>query len=270
MNTNDAVFAGAIPDLYDRFLVPLIFQTYADDLAERIAAARPKRLLEIAAGTGALTRALAARLPADATIIATDLNQPMLDRAIAQQADDKRITFQIADAMALPFEDGGFDVVACQFGVMFFPDKVKAYREALRLLRPGGRYVFNVWDALPANVFAETVTMALGAMFPEDPPLFMARTPHGHFDQARIRADLTAAGFGSIDMQTVARISHGGSAREVAMTYCQGTPMRAEIETRRPGGLMEATDKAAEALERRFGSGPIEGAIRAIVVEAMP
>ncbi|HWJ76267.1 MAG TPA: methyltransferase domain-containing protein [Kaistia sp.] len=270
MSTNDAVFAGAIPDLYDRFLVPLIFEIYAEDLADRIAAMRPKSLLEVAAGTGALTRALAARLPPDTTIIATDLNQPMLDRAIAQQSDDPRITFQIADAEALPFDGGRFDVVACQFGVMFFPDKVKAYREALRLLRPQGRYVFNVWDALPANVFADTVSTALAEMFPEDPPLFMARTPHGHFDQARIRDDLAAAGFHAVDIETVSRTSHGGSAREVAMTYCQGTPLRAEIESRRPGGLMEATDKAAEALERRFGSGPIEGAIRAIVVDAAP
>ncbi|MBZ9935363.1 class I SAM-dependent methyltransferase [Mesorhizobium sp. BR1-1-16] len=270
MGTNDSVFAGAIPDLYDRLLVPLIFQSYAEDLADRIAAMRPKSLLEVAAGTGALTRALAARLPRDTTIIATDLNQPMLDRAIAQQSDDPRITFQLADAQALPFEDDQFDVVACQFGVMFFSDKVTSYREVLRLLRQDGRYLFNVWDALPANVFAETVTMALTEMFPEDPPLFMARTPHGHFDQTRIRDDLAAAGFRSVDTETVSHTSHGGSAREVAMTYCQGTPLRAEIEARRPGGLIEATERAAEALERRFGSGPIEGAIRAIVVEAAP
>ncbi len=268
MPTNDTGFVGAIPDLYDQFLVPLIFEPYANDMAARVAALEPRRVLEVAAGTGALTRAMAARLPPETTILATDLNPPMLDRAIARQAGDPRVTFEAADAEALPAADQSVDVVACQFGVMFFPDKVRAYREARRVLRPTGRYLFNVWDALPANAFAATVTEALIAMFPDDPPLFMARTPHGFSDTVRIRDDLEVAGFGSIVTEVVERRSLGRSAREVALTYCQGTPLRAEIEARRTGGLGEATDRAAAALEARFGSGQIEGPIRAIVIRA--
>jgi ubiquinone/menaquinone biosynthesis C-methylase UbiE len=268
MSASDSSFVGAIPDLYDRLFVPLIFETYADDLADRVALLAPGNVLELAAGTGALTRAMAVRLPPDVSILATDINPPMLDRAKARQASDTRVTFAEADATELTFADAAFDVVACQFGAMFFPDKVRAYREGRRVLRPGGHYLFNVWDTLAFNDFAATVTEAMGSLFPEDPPLFMARIPHGYNDTARIRTELAAAGFGSVTTETISRRSHGRSAREVALTYCQGTPLRAEIEARRPGGLEEATDHAATALERRFGSGPIEGAIQAIVIDA--
>ena len=140
MVATDKVFAGSIPEIYDRFLVPLIFEPYATDLAGRIAGMKPRHVLETAAGTGVLTRALASRLAGDARIVATDLNQPMLDHAAAQQPPDRRLTWQQADALALPFEDRTFDVVACQFGAMFFPDKVQGYREARRVLKPGGRF----------------------------------------------------------------------------------------------------------------------------------
>ena len=144
-------------------------------------------MLETAAGTGVLTRAMASRLAADVRIVATDLNQPMLDQAAAQQPADRRLTWQQADALALPFEDRSFDVVACQFGAMFFPDKVQGYREARRVLKPGGRFLFNVWDRIEDNEFADVVTEALAAIFPQDPPRFMARTPHGYHDAAKIR-----------------------------------------------------------------------------------
>ena len=143
MATTDRLFAGSIPDIYDRFLVPLIFETYAHDLAERLAAVKPRDVLETAAGTGVLTRAVASRLPVNACIVATDLNQPMLDQAAARQSHDGRIVWRQADALALPFEDQRFDVVACQFGVMFFPDKVSAYREALRVLKTGRPFLFQ-------------------------------------------------------------------------------------------------------------------------------
>ena len=269
MSASDNSFVGPIPDLYDRLFVPLIFETYADDLADRVAKLAPGDVLELAAGTGALTRAMAVRLPPDVSIRATDINQPMLDRAQARQASDTRITFAQSDAMELSSADAAFDVVACQFGVMFFPEKVRAYSEARRVLRPDGHLLFNVWDTLAFNDFAATVTEALATLFPEDPPLFMARIPHGYNDTAHIRGELTAAGFGSVSIETISRRSHGRSAREVALTYCQGTPLRAEIEARRPGGLEQATDHATAVLERRFGSGPIEGAIQAIIVGAV-
>jgi ubiquinone/menaquinone biosynthesis C-methylase UbiE len=190
----DKLFAGSIPEIYDRLFVPLIFETYARDLADRIARAKPRDVLEIAAGTGVLTREIASRLPAHARIIATDLNQPMLDLATARQSRDSRIAWRQADALALPFEEQRFDVVACQFGVMFFPDKVQGYSEARRVLRRGGHFIFNVWDRISENEFAQVVTEALAVLFPQDPPRFMARTPHGYHDVDKIREELTAAG----------------------------------------------------------------------------
>ena len=202
MAATDKLFAGSIPETYDRFLVPLIFESYARDLAERLARVEPREVLETAAGTGVLTRAMASRLPAQARIVATDLNQTMLDHA-QKRLHDGRITWRQADALALPFEDRSFDIVACQFGAMFFPDKVQGYREARRVLKRGGHFFFNVWDAISANEFADVVTQALAMLFPQDPPRFMARIPHGYHDVETIREELTAAGFKEISIATV-------------------------------------------------------------------
>jgi len=183
MAESDKVFAGSIPEVYDRILVPLIFEPYAREMAARLARVAPRDVLETAAGTGVLTRAIAALVPG-ANIVATDLNQPMLDVAAARQP---RITWRTADASALPFEDQTFDAVACQFGAMFFPDKVLAYREAGRVLKPGGHFLVSVWDRIEENAFPDVVTIALRDVFPEDPPGFMARIPHGYHDVAVIR-----------------------------------------------------------------------------------
>lgn len=268
MEKNDAAFAGAIPDLYDRLLVPLLFEPYAADMAARVAKAHPRDVLEVAAGTGALTRAMADRLGEDTRIIASDLNEPMLARGAARQKDDGRITWQQADAQALPFEDSRFDVVACQFGVMFFPDKLAGYRETLRVLKPGGHYLFNAWEALPRNEFVTVVSDALTMLYPQDPPRFMERTPHGYHEPGTIRRELDAAGFGEIEIERVQRRSRGESAADVAMAYCQGTPLRMEIEARTAPPLEDATKAVADALQHRFGDGPIEGEISAFVVSA--
>jgi ubiquinone/menaquinone biosynthesis C-methylase UbiE len=265
----DKEFTGSIPALYERLLVPLIFESYARDLSERVADAKPRDVLETAAGTGVLTRALASRLPSQARIAATDLNQPMLDQAAAKQPHDRQVTWRQADALALPFEDQNFDVVACQFGVMFFPDKVRGYREARRVLKPGGHFIFNVWDKISENEFAHIVTEALAELFPQDPPSFMARTPHGHHDIGKIRAELSKAGFPSISVETLDRTSSASSSRDAAIAYCQGTPLRNEIEARDPSRLEEATQAAADALALRFGNGSIEGRIRAHVIDAI-
>src|ERR1043166_5030981 len=213
MAASDKVFAGSIPEIYDRFLVPLIFEPYARDLAERVAKAAPKTVLEVAAGTGVATRAMAARLPADARLTVTDLNQPMLDHAKARQPDE-RIAWQQADALALHFKDESFDAVACQFGVMFFPDKVQGYRETRRVLKPGGRYIFNVWDRISENEFADVVTDALATLFPSDPPRFLARTPHGYHDSDRIRSELSEAGFRNVSIDMVDAKSRAPSPSE--------------------------------------------------------
>ncbi len=269
MVTTDKLFAGSIPETYDRFLVPLIFESYAMDLAKRLAEAAPRNILETAAGTGVLTRAIASRLPACAHIVATDLNQPMLDHASARHPDDGRIEWRQADALALPFEDQAFDAVACQFGVMFFPDKVQGYREARRVLKAGGHYVFNVWDRISENEFADVVTQALAALFPHDPPQFMARTPHGYHHVEQIRDHLHAAGFANISVDAVEHRSRAASPHHAGMAYCQGTPLRNEIEARDASALEYATKQAAEALARRFGNGAIEGRIRAFVITAI-
>ena len=268
MVATDKVFSGSIPEIYDRLFVPLIFAPYAADLAARIAKTRPRDVLETAAGTGALTAAMVSRLPAESRIVATDLNQPMLDYASAKPPLRDRVTWQQADAQALPFDDATFDVVTCQFGMMFLPDKVKGYSEALRVLKPSGRFIFSVWDRIADNYFADVVTNALATLFPKDPPLFMARTPHGYHDVARIREDVSAGGFRNISIETVDHTSKARSARDVAVAYCQGSPLRNEIVARDAARLEEATSVAAAALEKRFGSGAIEGLIRAHVIVA--
>jgi ubiquinone/menaquinone biosynthesis C-methylase UbiE len=268
MVASDKLFAGSIPEIYDRFLVPLIFEAYADNLAQRVVELQPNDVLETAAGTGVLTRAMAARLPASTRIVATDLNQPMLDHAARRDPDHARARRQQADALELPFPAASFDAVACQFGVMFFPDKVRGYSEAHRVLRPGGTFLFNVWDRISENDFADVVTEALARCFPHDPPSFMRRTPHGYFDLEVIQRELKAANFASISVGTVAATSRANSARDAAIAYCQGTPLRNEIEARDASRLHEATHAAAEALAQRFGNGGIEGRVRAHVITA--
>jgi ubiquinone/menaquinone biosynthesis C-methylase UbiE len=268
MTATDKLFAGSIPQIYDSLLVPLLFEPYARDLAERVAKLEPRNMLETAAGTGVLTRALAAKLPAATRITATDLNQPMLDRAAESQREDRRIRWRQADALSLPFADREFDVVACQFGVMFFPDKSQGYREAWRVLEPGGHFLFNVWDRISENQFADVIAAAVAALFPGDPPGFLARTPYGYYDPKTIREALTAAGFGSVSIETLGAVSRASSAREPAIAFCQGTPLRNEIEARDASRLDLATAVAAEGLAERFGDEAIEGRMRAHVVIA--
>ncbi|MDA9431777.1 class I SAM-dependent methyltransferase [Bradyrhizobium sp. CCBAU 51627] len=270
MSATDKVFAGSVPKLYDEYLVPLIFSAYAHDLASRIAALSPSDLLEIAAGTGAVTRAVATLLPADARYVATDLNEPMLAVARQRQGEDPRMTWRQADALTLPFGDSTFDVVCCQFGAMFFPDRSKGYAEAKRVLKRDGTYLFSVWDRIEDNVFADDATVTLGKMFPDNPPLFMARTPHGYHDKAVIKADLERAGFRDISIETLTSMSRGPSAEYVAIAYCQGTPLRGEIEARDASKLEAATDAVAEAIRKRHGAGPVEAKIQALVITARP
>jgi ubiquinone/menaquinone biosynthesis C-methylase UbiE len=267
MTKIDTVFSGSIPALYDRFLGPLIFEPYAEDLANRLSAFKPGRVLETAAGTGLVTRALLRALPADATIVATDLNQPMLDHAAAQLSSE-RVSWQKADAQVLPFPDQSFDAVVCQFGAMFFPDRQKAYREARRVLKPGGHFIFSVWDALEHNEVTNVVQAALAEVFPDDPPQFMARTPHGYHDRNAVIADARAAGFANVTAETVTRRSRAPTCREPAIGFCQGTPLRNEIEARGADRLNEATDAAAARISAVFGTGPVDGKIQAHVITA--
>lgn len=268
LKSSDSQFLGSIPDVYERMLVPIIFADYARDLAHRASKLRPTRVLEIAAGTGALTRELASQLGPNARIVATDLNEPML-RVAARKQTEGQVEWRQADALALPFEAAAFDAAACQFGVMFFPDKVKAFGEVRRVLEPGGHFLFNVWDRLSENDFTDVVVQALTALMPATPPDFMARIPHGYNDLAKVCADVASAGLIVMSAQTLGHISRGVSARDVAVALCQGTPLRSEIESRQSVSLEQATDVATRALIDRYGRGPIEGRLSAHMVECV-
>jgi ubiquinone/menaquinone biosynthesis C-methylase UbiE len=263
---SDKAFTGAIPALYDRYLGPWLFAPHAAALAARVARLGATRVLETAAGTGIATRALRAALPPGTSMVATDLNQPMLDHAATQLPSG--VEWRQADATALPFGDGEFDAVVCQFGVMFFPDKLVGFREARRVLRRRGTFVFSVWDRIEVNLAAQVVTEAVAALFPGDPPQFLARTPHGHHDVEAIRADLIRVGFTDVAHDTVVQRGHAASHRDPAIGFCLGTPLRKEIEARDPDALERAVEQAAAALARQFGTGPIELVTQAHVVTA--
>jgi SAM-dependent methyltransferase len=256
------VWAGDMSAAYDEYLVPAVFRPYADDLASRVARHRPRIVLELAAGTGALTRAMTASLTG-AQVIATDLNTAMVDVGAAQVPV---ATWRQVDAMQLPFDDGSIDLVACQFGVMFFPDRPAAYAEVARVLRPGGHFLFNCWGPLATHDVEAAVTAALAEAFPDDPPTFLARVPHGYHDVGRVTADLKTAGFGGVHVETVELDCRATSAADLARGYCRGTPNRAEIEAR--GDLTATTRAVAMALERRLGPGPVVGCMAALVVSA--
>jgi ubiquinone/menaquinone biosynthesis C-methylase UbiE len=268
MSALDELFAGSIPEIYDTYMVPLIFEAYASDLARRVAEVAPAQVLETAAGTGVVTRALAPLLIKRARYVVTDLNQPMLERAASRQEADERIVWRQADALRLPFEQGSFDAVCCQFGVMFFPDRIAGYRETLRVLKPGGRFIFNVWDRIEDNDFARVVTESASDIFPSDPPRFLARTPHGYHDLKQIEGELRKGGFSAIEIVTLQQRSDAPSAREPAIAYCQGTPLRNEIEIRDPAALKTVTDLAAEAIAKKHGEGPVSGKIQAHIIVA--
>jgi ubiquinone/menaquinone biosynthesis C-methylase UbiE len=264
--SRDAQFVGSIPDVYERLLVPMIFREAASSLATAVAQSSPRDVLETAAGTGVLTRALVQSCR-DARITATDLNQPMLDAAAERTPDDARVNWQQADAVDLPFEDQAFDSVVCQFGVMFFPDRVRGYREARRVLRPGGSFNFNVWDRIENNEVAHVITTALVEAAPKNPLVFLSRTPYGYYDPSQIRAELEDAGLLEVTITPVDGTSSTTPA-QAAIAFCQGTPLRAEIENHDTLSVAEATKIAETALLRHFGSGPISAPIRSFEVIA--
>lgn len=266
--TGDAIdFGDAVAAFYQKHLVPMIFAPYAEDLAARLALEPPASVLEVAAGTGVLTRELAARLAPGVRVVATDLNESML--AVAQaQGVAREVAWRQADVMALPFADGSFDAVVCQFGAMFFPDKARAFAEMRRVLRPGGTLLFSVWHRIETNAFAQVVSDTVAALFPEDPPRFLAALPHGYYEEAAIARDLALAGFVAPPVfETVAAVSRAETPAIVAVAYCQGTPLRGEIEARDPARLALATTASAQAIAARFGTGPVEAGIQAIVVQ---
>jgi SAM-dependent methyltransferase len=245
-------------------MVPMQFAPYARIVAERFAGSGGC-FLETAAGTGILARELAA--VGERRIVATDLSPAMLDVAKAE-VRVANVEWLPADAGELPFENAAFDTVVCQFGTMFFPDKRKAFGEAHRVLRAGGRFVAVLWDRLEENEIPLAVTEALAVVFPDDPPAFMRNVPHGYYDRARIESDLRSGGFRDISFETLTLRSTAGSAAEAAVALCAGTPMRNDLAARTSGDLASTIDAVTSALRRRFGTGPIEAKMQALLVEA--
>ena len=260
------VFSGSIPAVYDRYMVPLIFAPYAEEVARRARALMPGHVLETAAGTGVVTQALHRALP-DADIIATDLNAPMLEVAARGLPSDK-VSFEVADAQQLRFADASFDLVVCQFGVMFFPDKVRGNAEARRVLRDGGRYLLVVWDSIERNLATRVAGRAVADLIPGEAARFYERVPFRYHDRSAIEADLRSAGFDRIEIDSVERRSRAASARDAAVALVQGTPMRADIEEVAPGMLDAATEAAEHALRQFEGPQGFEARMSAHLVTA--
>jgi SAM-dependent methyltransferase len=251
-----------MPEIYDRRLGPAVFHPFAVEVARRAAALASRAVLELAAGTGIVTRELVAALPG-AAVTATDLNRAMVAwgaRAVPQAR------WAVADAQQLPFRDGRFDLVACQFGVMFLADKKAAFAQAHRVLAPGGRLLFTTWHTLDAHEFERALMVGVRQAFPDDPPLFLEQVPHGYHDLDQVVADVEAGGFGTVAVETLTLTAHAASARDLAVGYCTGTPLRAGIESR--GDLAATTALVEEAVTAEFGTGPVAAEMTAHVVEA--
>ncbi len=264
--TSDAAFIGSIPQHYDQGLGPMIFVDYAADIAQRVAAGNPARVLETAAGTGIVTRALRDALPAATRLTATDLNPPMLEIARGKFRPGEQVEFQPADAMALPFPDGSFDAVVCQFGVMFFPDKDKSYREVHRVLAPGGRYLYNVWDSHRHNPFGRIAHEVAGSFFPADPPQFY-KVPFSYPQIDPIKESLTEAGFTDINIAVVKLEKEIPDAGAFARGIVYGNPLIEQIRAR--GGEPEKVHEAVvQKLRREFGVDPGRMPLQAIVFSA--
>jgi SAM-dependent methyltransferase len=255
-------FAGSLPEFYDRFMVPVMFEPFARDLTSRLRGMTSGHVLELAAGTGVVTRALARTLPAEVAITATDLNPAMIAQAKSHPGME-RVHWQEADALSLPFGDRLFDCVLCQFGVMFFPDKQAGFCEALRVLRPGGRLLFTVWGDR-SGTFFDIALDVIGRFLSRDPASLQS-PPYNN--SAVVRDDLAAAGFEAIAAEDIAKTVRT-SSRELAFAMCHGGLPRMAIEAQMPDRLDEITEAAAAAVAAKFGSGAIEAPLRAILFTA--
>jgi ubiquinone/menaquinone biosynthesis C-methylase UbiE len=251
----------------DQFLAPSLLAPFAEDMAHRLSRLSTGPLLEILADTGTLTLAIASAMSASMMIIATDPSTAVIGYASAKPGMS-RITWRQADPYALPFKDASFGIVACHFGVVALSDRTGAFKEARRVIKPAGHLVFSVPAHIRRNPVAGCVHETMRELFPADPPLFIGRVLHGYADNETIDDDLTAAGFTDAIYSSVELPYAAASAHDVAAGYCLGTPLRAEIEARAPGETASVTQATAAALERRFGTGPIEAGMRAHIISA--
>jgi ubiquinone/menaquinone biosynthesis C-methylase UbiE len=260
-----ARFDGSVPAFYDRFLGPFYFDPFARATARRVASLGCGRVLEIACGTGIVTRRLRQALSPDAQIVATDLAQPMIDyaRARLRGAD---VHWRAADAQALPFKDGAFDAVVCQFGLMFVPDKPAAMREARRVLAPGGTFLAATWCAIDDNPTARIARETLERLFPDDPPRFY-HIPHGLGDPEELHGMAREAGFASVTVERVELEGRAPSARHVATGLARGTPL-AGLLAERGADHELVIDAFARAMRDGEGAVPYSAPLAALVMTA--
>lgn len=266
MNQEQKPYEGSsVPENYNRYLVPLIFEDYAADLVSRLDVPPSGEVLETACGTGVVTRHLVARLSGKARLTVTDLSPQMVEFAQQATGDHAEILFQKADATKLPFSDGSFDAVVCQFGAMLFPDIPQGYREAARVLRAGGQFVFNVWDSLDRNGFSRAVHEAAGKMYPDNPPRFL-EIPYSYNNLSQIVSDLQEAGFADVNISVQLRESKAPEPRHVALGLVAGSPLANQIMDCGSLSLSEAVDAIEKAILKEFGSGPVSAPMQAFQI----
>jgi len=252
MQASDAIFTGSVPEYYDRLLGPNIFIDYACAMAARVKAASPSTILELAAGTGIVSREIKSALP-NAHLMVTDLNAPMLDVAASKFQPTESVEFRIVDAMETPFSDESFDLLACQFGVMFFPDKVQSFREARRLVKPGGRYIFSTWSGFAANPFAMVADECAQSFFPDDPPMFY-KAPFSYPDPDQVCLDLKSAGWDDVEFEILTIKKSVADWPGFARGLVFGNPLKAEIEARGGVDPEDVVARLAKALTAKFST----------------
>jgi ubiquinone/menaquinone biosynthesis C-methylase UbiE len=262
-----AAFTGDIPAFYDRHLGPVIFEPYARDLVRRTLMHDGVRILETACGTGIVSRHLRDRLPPTGKLVATDLNQGMLDHARASLPADPRIEWRVADAQQLPFGDASFDAVVMQFGIMFLPDRLQGLREAKRVLVPGGQLLYNAWDAFERNAFGRIANGIIRDLFPNDPPTFY-QTPFGDHDPDEHRRRAERAGFRDVRVEGVGFETVAESAEGFAAGLVRGNPVSLAISERGTVSHEQVERRVAEALRVELGDRPVRTSLHAWVVTA--
>jgi ubiquinone/menaquinone biosynthesis C-methylase UbiE len=266
MQESTTAFSGSIPDMYDRYLGPLLFEPYAQDLADLIKPGAGVNLLELACGTGRVTRLLADGLPSSSTLVASDLNPDMLLIA-KQKIPGAKVDWLVADAQELPFEEASFDILFCQFGFMFVPDKARAFAEAYRVLKPGGRFLFSVWDKIENNPVFFYVHALMTSFFPENPPQFY-QVPFSFHDPERLKFLLDSSGFRDAQIDLVKKKSHSPSSREAATGIVKGSPIFAFITERDPSLIDPICEKVEKEIGSRFGDKPMQAPMQAWVCQA--
>lgn len=258
-----ASFTGSIPEKYDKYLAHPLLEYYADDMVERFIKFNPKSILEVACGTGLVTQKILDVLP-NAQIVATDLNSDMLDYARKKLNADHKLEWKVADAMQLPFDDESFDAVICQFGIMFFPDKLKAMREAYRLLKQDGIFMFDTWDSIEENPVVKIVDRILRDSFKENPPDFYT-VPFSFYNKEEIQRLSREAGFKSVSIEYVNHMAESESADYVVTGLIEGNPVLLQIQERNPNMIPILKEKLKEAITEKFGDKPVRADSQAII-----